>query len=75
MNGIPELTVPSSLGSHIFLHKITTSGVKIRPVLNKFMIFISVENVKLLLYFKGSQAILLVFFFGSSQFNRGNQIL
>ena len=39
--GISKFTTPSPLGPHIYLHRIDTSGEKIRSVLKKLMIFIS----------------------------------
>ena len=36
-----KFTVPGLLARHNFLHGTNTSGVKIRPALKKFMIFIS----------------------------------
>ena len=38
--GISKFTTPGPLVSHTFLHGINTSGVKIRPALKEFMIFI-----------------------------------
>ena len=40
-SGILKFTAAGPFGPHTFLHRINTSGLKIRPVLKKFMIFIS----------------------------------
>ena len=39
--GTSKFTTLSPLGPHVYLHRIDTSGAKIRSVLKKFMTFIS----------------------------------
>ena len=71
-----SLPAPGSLGTHRFLHRINTSGVKIIPTLKKSLyLFHKEDNLKLLLSFKGSQPINLSFFFGFPLFNIAKQII